>query len=333
MAESTLLLEGWQAQQVLLALEAGGVALWTWNVDTDRFSMDARAFGLWAVPTSETVTFDELSGKIHPADRDRVRAGFSATRSIHGPYEIDFRIMIDKEVRWISARGQGSDAGIVGRTMLGIFLDVTGRKQVEEANELLAGEMSHRVKNLLAIAAGLAALTSRSTETATDMARELTQRLTALGRAHDLVRPLPGEETKDALLGDLISVLLAPYDDMGAFSGRVRVSVPRMAVSEASATTLALVIHELATNSLKYGALSSDAGTLDLSCAPHPTDMVLVWTERGGPTVKAPTGKGGFGSNLINRAVATQLGGTISRQWIAEGVVVALTVQKDRLSR
>jgi len=70
-----------------------------------------------------------------------VRAGFNATRSIHGPYEIDFRIMIDRKVRWISARGQGSDAGIVGRIMLGIFLDVTGRKQVEEANELLAGEM------------------------------------------------------------------------------------------------------------------------------------------------------------------------------------------------
>ena len=128
-------------------------------------------------------------------------------------------------------------------------------------------------------------------------------------------------------------MLLAPYDDMGAFSGRVRVSVPRMAVSEASATTLALVIHELATNSLKYGALSSDAGTLDVSCAPHPTEVVLVWTERGGPPVKAPTGKGGFGSKLINRAVSTQLGGTISRDWIAEGVVVALTVQKDRLSR
>jgi two-component sensor histidine kinase len=106
-----------------------------------------------------------------------------------------------------------------------------------------------------------------------------------------------------------------------------------MAVSEASATTLALVIHELAANSLKYGALSSDAGTLDVSCAPHPKEVVLVWTERGGPPVKAPAGQGRFGSKLINRAVATQLGGTISREWIAEGVVVALTVQKDRLSR
>jgi two-component sensor histidine kinase len=106
-----------------------------------------------------------------------------------------------------------------------------------------------------------------------------------------------------------------------------------MAVSEASATTLALVIHELATNSLKYGALSSDTGTLDVSCAPHPTEVVIVWTERGGPPVKAPSDQGGFGSKLINRAVAAQLGGSISREWISEGVVVALTVQKDRLSR
>ena len=81
---STFLLKAWSAEQVLLALEAGGVALWTWNVDTDRFTMDDRAFDLWAVPISDTVTFDELSSKIHPADRDRVKAGFNATRSIHG---------------------------------------------------------------------------------------------------------------------------------------------------------------------------------------------------------------------------------------------------------
>jgi hypothetical protein len=87
---STLSLDGWSTKLVFLALEAGGVALWTWNVDTNRFTMDERAFELWAVPISETVTFDELSSKIHPADRDRVRAGFNATRSIHGPYEIDF---------------------------------------------------------------------------------------------------------------------------------------------------------------------------------------------------------------------------------------------------
>jgi two-component sensor histidine kinase len=144
--------------------------------------------------------------------------------------------------------------------MFGIFLDVTGRKNAEEGNELLAGEMSHRVKNLLAIAAGLTAMTSRSAETIEDMARQLTERLSALGRAHDLVRPLPHDQGHAALLADLLSVLLAPYDDMGAFKGRVRVAVERMGVGEGAAAGLALVIHELATNSLKYGAWRSRPG-------------------------------------------------------------------------
>jgi two-component sensor histidine kinase len=216
--------------------------------------------------------------------------------------------------------------------MFGIFLDVTGRKQAEESSELLAGEMSHRVKNLLAIASGLTSITSRSSASAEDMARQLTHRLTALGRAHDLVRPLPGHAKTDALLGDLLSVLLAPYDDLGAFSGRIRVSVPRMGVGEASATTLAMIIHELATNSLKYGALSCETGTLDVSSSGHEDDdVVVVWTERGGPAVAAPTGPGGFGSKLINRAMSTQLHGTITCDWAEDGVVVTLTMNRKRL--
>jgi len=177
---------------------------------------------------------------------------------------------------------------MVGRVMFGIFIDVTGRKQAEEGHELLAGEMSHRVKNLLAIASGLTSITSRSTKTTGDMARELIQRLTPLGRAHDLVRPPGGQQGKAALLGDLIAVLLAPYDDMGAFSGRVPDSVPRMGVGEATANTLALVLHELATNSLKYGALSSSTGTLDVSCTELDDDIVMVWTERGGRLWRLP---------------------------------------------
>jgi hypothetical protein len=88
-----------------------GVALWSWNVDTNRFAMDERAFDLWGVPLSEFVTFDDLSSHIHPADRDRVKAAFTATRAIIGAYEIDFRIMVGEEARWISARSQGNDAG------------------------------------------------------------------------------------------------------------------------------------------------------------------------------------------------------------------------------
>jgi two-component sensor histidine kinase len=293
--------------------------------------MDDRAFALWDVPRSDSVTFEELSSHIHPADRDRVRAAFAATRAVVGAYEIDFRIIMGDEVRWISARGQGDDADIVDRVMFGIFLDVSGRKQAEEGHELLAGEMSHRVKNLLAIASGLTQITSRSTATAAEMARELTQRLTALGRAHDLVRPLPGSEGKAALLGDLLTVLLAPYDDLGAFSGRIRVAVPRMGVGEATATTLALVVHELATNSLKYGAFSSETGTIDISCLSEDPDVVLSWAECGGPPVVEP-GNRGFGSKLITRGMSAQLGGSIVYDWSPGGVIVTLRMRKDRLA-
>jgi two-component sensor histidine kinase len=223
-----------EAQHLKRALHAAGVALWSWNVDTDAFAMDEQAFSLWGLPPASTVTFEHLSSRIHPADRDRVRAAFTATRALVGAYEIDFRILLGQEIRWISARGLGNDEGLYQGRMSGVFLDVTGRKQAEEGHELLAGEMSHRVKNLLAIAAGLTSITSRSAASVEEMARELTQRLTALGRAHDLVRPLADNQGRAALLGDLIAILLVPYDDTGAFSGRVRVAVPRMGIGEQS---------------------------------------------------------------------------------------------------
>jgi two-component sensor histidine kinase len=161
--------------------------------------MDERAFDLWGVPLSDYVSFDDLSAHIHPADRDRVKAAFSATRAIIGPYEIDFRILVGEGFR-LGARAMMLASSGASCTE---FHRRDGGKQAEEGNELLAGEMSHRVKNLLAIASGLTAIASRSAKTTADMAKELTQRLTALGRAHDLVRPLPGQGGKAALLGSV----------------------------------------------------------------------------------------------------------------------------------
>jgi two-component sensor histidine kinase len=322
----------WKLDHLRLAIKAAGVALWAWNVDSDEFTMDEQGFALWGLAWSEKVTFEKLSAHIHPADRDRVRAAFTATRAILGPYETDFRILIADEVRWVAARGQGEDFGIVGRTMFGIFLDVTGRKQAEEGNELLAGEMSHRVKNLLSIASRLTAISSRSAQSVEEMASQLTERLTALGRAHDLVRPLPNGQGDAALLGDLLTVLLAPYDDMGAFKGRLRVAVERMGVGQSSATALALVIHELATNSMKYGALSVPTGTLDITSQSDGEDIVLRWLERGGPQVDKPDGLGGFGSKLVQRSVTSQLGGQIDYEWDEGGLIVTLRMRRSRLT-
>ncbi len=332
MTETGLAPDPWSTDHLRLAVTAACIALWSWNVDSNRFTMDEVGFELWGLPWAPSVEFEELSAHIHPADRDRVRAAFIATRSVTGSYEIDFRVIIGEDVRWISARGQGADAGIVDRVMFGIFLDVTGRKQAEEGSELLAGEMSHRVKNLLTIDSRLTSLTARSAASIEDMSHELTQRLAALGRAHDLVRPLPGAQGSAALLGDLLTVLLAPYDDQGAFSGRIRVAVPRMGIGERGATALAMVIHELATNSVKHGALSCDEGALDISASADAELVTLVWTETGGPQVTNAPDMHGFGSRMMQRTLAGQLGGTIAYDWQEPGLIATMPLRKDLLA-
>ena len=324
----------WNEKHLRAATHAAGVALWSWNVDTDAIVLDERAYDLWGVSKEEgAITFEILSRNIHPADLERVSSAFAATRAVLGAYEIDFRVRSGPNIRWISARGQGDDADIADRIMFGIFLDVTQRKQAEEANELLAGEMGHRVMNLLHIATALTQISSRSTSTKEEMAHELTNRLMALGRAQDLVRPTRGgPSASGTLLGDLIAVLLAPYDEAGA-TVRIRVSVPKMKVGERSSTTLALVLHELATNSAKYGALSSVSGSLDVSCNASDDALSLIWIERGGPPVVVRPALRGFGSKLVERGMANELGGAITFDWAREGLVATLRMNKNSLAR
>ena len=271
----------WNESHLRAATDAAGVALWSWNVNTDEVTLDRRACELWGVPTTCRISFETLSSKIHPQDLERVRTAFTATRGIVGSYEIDFRILLDDLVRWVSARGQGDDENIRAGVMFGIFLDVTQRKLAEEAHELIAGEMSHRVKNLLSVASALTQITSHAATTQ-EMAKDLTNRLMTLGRVQDLVRPAPGQSRRAVLLADLLTILLAPYDGLGD-SRRIRVAAPKINVGEAASTALALVIHELATNSAKYGALSVAPGLLDVTCADDESEVVIVWTERGGP--------------------------------------------------
>jgi two-component sensor histidine kinase len=146
-----------------------------------------------------------------------------------------------------------------------------------------------------------------------------------------VVRPLPGEQGKAALLGDLLSVLLAPYDETAAFSGRIRVAVPRMGIGERTASTLAMVIHELATNSVKYGALSCAEGFLDVSSRTDEDRIYLIWAETGGPLIVGHPELTGFGSRLIARTVSSQLGGDLAYDWQESGLVVTIAMRQDRL--
>ncbi len=322
----------WDAGHLRIATDAAGVALWSWDVDTDEIALDERAHRLWGIPVADgLVTFAALSARIHPEDLDRVRAAFTSTREIFGAYETDFRILHNGSVRWVSARGRGDDQGIVGRIMFGVFLDVSERKMAEEGREMLANEMSHRVKNLFAIAAALTQIAARSAVTPAAMADDVVQRLVALGNAHELVRPSLTHQRAAANLGELLAVLLAAYDDKGVIGDRIHVSVPDVTVGEGAITTLALVVHELATNSLKYGALSAAAGTLTVDGTAHDGEVTITWTERGGPPVAVARGQDGFGSKLVKRSIVDQLGGSIAFDWPPDGVIVTLRVSQARL--
>jgi two-component sensor histidine kinase len=105
-----------------------------------------------------------------------------------------------------------------------------------------------------------------------------------------------------------------------------------MGVGETAATSLAMVVHELATNSLKYGALSSDTGTLDVTTQTDGDCISLIWMERGGPPVKAPPESEGFGSKLVRRSVSRQLGGTIDHDWSEGGLVATVQLDRSKLS-
>src|SRR5881227_896176 len=107
MTESTPNMPTWNEKHLRAATRAAGIALWSWNVDSDAITMDERAYDLWQVSKDEKeITFEILSRNIHPADLARVRSAFAATRAVVGAYEIDFRILAEGELRWISARGQ-----------------------------------------------------------------------------------------------------------------------------------------------------------------------------------------------------------------------------------
>jgi two-component sensor histidine kinase len=135
--------------------------------------------------------------------------------------------------------------------MFGVFIDVTVRKLAEEAREMITEEMNHRIKNLFAIALVLTSISARSVFTKEEMVNDLTQRLAALSDAHDLFRTNPNKQNAAGLLGNLLAVLRKPYADEVSEFNRVNISAPVLLVGELSATAIALIIHELATNSIK----------------------------------------------------------------------------------
>ena len=199
-------------------------------------------------------------------------------------------------------------------------------KRNEEAQRhqlLLINELNHRVKNTLAIIQSIAMQTLRGNDTPPEVREAFMARLLALANAHDI---LTAESWESAELGDVLAKAVGMHRQEGQHD-RISLSGPPFRLIPKTAVALAMAIHELATNAAKYGALSDDAGSVDIrwvvSTSADMPALCLTWTERGGPAVQPPTHKG-FGSRLIERGLAAELGGSVRLDYRPEGVVCTI---------
>ena len=217
-----------------------------------------------------------------------------------------------------------------------IARDISERRRAQEQQQLLLREMNHRIRNLFALCSGVVTLSARSANTPQDLAFAVRERLGALARAHGLTLSQSEDNAKTeqpATLHALIQTIVAPYDPQeNEDESRVAVSGPDIPIASGSVTSLALLLHEFATNAAKYGALSTPAGRVDINCLDDGDQFVLTWTERGGPRIDHVARSEGFGSLLARATVKGQLNGELSREWKPEGLTIRLAIPQDHLA-
>jgi two-component sensor histidine kinase len=229
---------------------------------------------------------------------------------------------------WIVADTEGHfDSGHArNMTELAAFVGIALRMQRNEerlratlkAQEVLTREMNHRLKNVFALVDGMIQLSARGTASKEDLSKSVSERLRALASAHALVL---GDAPGQSDLLTLIRTILRPYEIEAG--DRFLVTGPLFVCSERAVTSLALVIHELATNAAKYGALRSERGAVQITWAEHGAALVLRWVESGGPPVAAPICSG-FGSKLIQSTITVQFGGKVHYDWQPNGLIIEM---------
>jgi PAS domain S-box-containing protein len=216
----------------------------------------------------------------------------------------------------------GYDGTLAGAVL--VFRDVTERQRTAQRQTMLVGELNHRVKNALAIVQSLvqASLRQATSKPAQVMAQTLAERLQALHRAHDL---LLESQWSGASLKSMVERELDPYRREGG--PKIAIKGPDVLLPPHCTSILAMTLHELATNAVKYGALSQNSGQLGVSWkTARGNRLLLTWEERGAPSMPQKVGRGGFGTQLIDKGIRHNLGGDTKLEFRPEGLYVQLNV-------
>jgi two-component sensor histidine kinase/DNA-binding response OmpR family regulator len=317
-ASTARLLESEQRRSVALA--AGQMGSWEWDVITGECVWDAGQYRIFGVdPNRFKPTFDKVRSFIYADDVERITGLVHAGLGDRQTFQTEVRIIRPNgEMRWcICAAAMTTDAaGRVARVS-GVTIDISDRKEAEQRQVLLTREVDHRARNALAVTQSIVRLTRASTIKSYVAAVE--GRIGALSRAHTL---LSESRWQGADLIKLVDEELSPYRTS---ADKIVASGPHVSLRPVTAQILALALHELATNAAKYGALSSPSGKVKLSWQLDGECLRLQWIEAGGPTARQPTAQG-FGTKIITASVATQLGGDAAFDWRSDGLHCTLSI-------
>jgi PAS domain S-box-containing protein len=309
-----------------IALSAGDMGSWEVDLVTGHLEWDDGPYRIFGVdPANFEPTVERIEAMMHPDDREKhalaaiVGAGGSR-------FQVEFRIVRPNgEVRWCYG------AGIITRDadgkpvrMNGVTVDITDRKRAEERQVLLAREVDHRAKNTLAVVLSVLRLTRASTTK--DFIATVEGRVHALAATHNL---LSATRWEGADLGKIVEEEMAPYQ--ANHRQRVITGGPAVVLLPATAQAVALALHELATNAAKYGALSTETGTLAVTWRAEGDALVLDWTETGGPPTAEPA-RLGFGLTIVRSSIEAQFRGGVSYEWRREGLRCTLSIPAAQIA-
>lgn len=317
-------------ERVDLALTAAGVAAYEWDLAGDRFLASERLRAMLGLASdSEPMNRGAFGlGLVHPDDAGLVGAILGEAIQTGGRFEIEHRVVRpdDGRIVWVASSGvvvRWPDGS--ARRLIGVLRDVTARRMAEEQRETLVAELDHRVKNVLAAVQSLAAQSARRASSLEGFLKAFTGRLKSMASAHAL---LTATRWRGASMQNIATAELS-----GMAPGQTHWSGADVMLTPRAAGAMALALHELAINALKFGALSADAGRVDVRW--RRTDdggLELQWMESGGPPVSPPTRRG-FGATLLQKVTGRELGGEARIDYRREGLRVVLTANAQAFAR
>jgi two-component sensor histidine kinase/CheY-like chemotaxis protein len=306
-------------QRRSMAIAAGRMGSWDWDGVNGDWMWDEGQYRIFGVdPRTFVVTPASVQASLHHEDIDELRKAVAQFAEGARSFEAEFRIRRpDGEIRWCvgTAAATVDKGGRVVRVS-GVTVDITERKRAEQRQNLLTREVDHRAKNALALVQSIVRLTQAQDVDA--YIRAVEGRISALARVHTI---LSLSSWQGAEITRLVDEELAPY----SVTGQIEVCGSELQLQPATAQTLALVLHELVTNSAKYGALSTLSGRLSIRWETDVDILILAWEETGGPKVHKPTSRG-FGTRSVIASIESQLGGRAEFDWRSEGLICRLSV-------